>query len=322
MITFREAVEVGLILAIILSYLKKLGRKDLVKHVYYGALLGALLSVLLAVGLPRLYGPEVAAAAGAPMSALAFFAAILVLAFMMKRYMNLGMAPLVMVFAALTLMFLGLYGYAQTGAPETLEAGALFSATLILTYVTYWMASVAYKLKERITSKIDLSVTTGKVLGVLTLTAAAVLREGAEVALLLYAAILIAPIDTAAGALLGILAASVLAYVYIARSSRLNWRKFFLYTSLLLITFSSGIFKIGLEDLVAVGLLPTVGEPVYKAATFLSEEGVMGGLLYVFIGYTAAPPLLPVVIQIVYLAFALKLITSVYHVSFFKRSVR
>ncbi|MFQ6134569.1 MAG: FTR1 family protein [Nitrososphaerales archaeon] len=311
-IVFREAIEVGLILAIIMSYLKKLGRKEFTNYVYYGTVIGVLLSIILAASLPVIYSPETAMAISGPTSATAFFVAIFILAYMMRRYMDLGVAPLVMITVALTLMFAGLYGYSVTSAPEMLESGALFSAALILTYVIFWMAKVAYRLKEKITSKLDLSVTTGKVLGVLTLSTSAVLREGVEAALLLNASMMVSPIDTSIGALLGILAASALSYIYIHRSAKLNWRKFFLYTSLLLVIFSSGILKVGLQNMAELGVFPMLVEQVYDASAILPEESIIGGLLYVFIGYTEVSPLLPLLAQIVYLVLALRMVARVY----------
>lgn len=314
-VTFREAVEVGLIMAIILSYLRKLGKPELVKHMYYGLVAGFLLSVALAGILFSIYTPETAIIAGAPTSAIAFFAALIILSYMMKKYMNLGLTPLFMIGIAVALMFAGLYGYASTQAIEALEAGALFSATIVLTYVVVWMAQVAYRLKEKIVSKIDLSITTGKVLGILSLTAAAVLREGAETALLLTPAMLASPADTLLGATLGVLAACAISYVYITRSVRLNWRKFFLYTSLLLITFSSGILKIGVQDMVSLGLMPPIVPRFYDASAWVPEEGILGGLLYVFVGYTENAPLLPLITQLGYLIFAIGMVFRVYHVN-------
>lgn len=233
---------------------------------------------------------------------------------MMKRYMDLGASPIIMMTAALALMFAGLYGYSVTKASETLESGALFSAVLILTYVILWMAKVAYKLKEKITSKIDLTVTTGKVLGILTLSASAVIREGVEAALLLNASMMTAPLDTTVGAVLGILAASALSYLYMSRSAKLNWRRFFLYTSLLLVIFSSGILKVGIQNMNNIGLFPTVIDTVYDATAILPEESIVGGLLYVFIGYTPVSPLLPLAAQLIYLAVALWTVGRTYHV--------
>lgn len=321
-ITLREAIEVGLIVAIVLSYLEKLGRREFVKHVYYGLILGVALSAVLAVGLPRLYGPETAQALGGPASTGAFFVALFVLAFMMRRYMKMGFTPLLMIGVVASTMFLGLYGFALTNAPETLEAGALFSAVTILTYLTYWMATIAYRLKEKITSQIDLSVTRGKLLGIVTLTATAVLREGIEVSLLLYAALLLSPFDTVIGGLLGIGVAFVISYFYIAKAVKVNWRNFFLYTSILLLIFSSGILKVGIQDMVTLGAFPPVIDTVYDTSAILPDDSIIGGLLYVFIGYTQVSPLLPLLIQIVYFALALVLVGRAYHVEISRRIKR
>jgi len=64
--------EVGLILAIITSYLKKLGRRELINYVYYGAGFGIMSSIVLAVSLPVIYSPEVAVTIAGPASAQHF----------------------------------------------------------------------------------------------------------------------------------------------------------------------------------------------------------------------------------------------------------
>jgi high-affinity iron transporter len=312
-VVFREAVEVGLILAIIMSYLRKLGREEFENYAYYGVAIGAFLSVILAISLPYIYSPETAMVIAGPTSALAFFIAVILLAYMMRRYMDLGVAPLILIIIALSLMFGGLYGYSLTQAETVLESGALFSAVLILTYVVLWMATVAYRLKEKIVSKIDLSMTTGKALGIMMLSASAVLREGVEAALLLNSSMMTEPVDTATGAILGISAAAALSYIYIVRSSKLNWRRFFMYTSILLLVFSSGILKIGVQNMTDLGVFPPLVDHIYDASDFLSEESVAGSLLYVFVGYTDGSALLPLLVQIAYLAFALRMVGKVYH---------
>jgi high-affinity iron transporter len=56
-VTLREAFEAALLLGIVYTYLDKVGARDHYRHVTYGAILGALASVLLGVALSVLSGP-------------------------------------------------------------------------------------------------------------------------------------------------------------------------------------------------------------------------------------------------------------------------
>lgn len=54
--TFREGLEAALIVAIVASYLKKTGRRNLNKYLYFGTIAAVVASVLLGVAISAVYG--------------------------------------------------------------------------------------------------------------------------------------------------------------------------------------------------------------------------------------------------------------------------
>ena len=55
-ITFREALEAALIVTIMVTYLRKIGKQELNKYSYLGAGSAIVVSLLVGVGLQTLYG--------------------------------------------------------------------------------------------------------------------------------------------------------------------------------------------------------------------------------------------------------------------------
>jgi len=82
---------------------------------------------------------------------------------------------------------------------------------------------------------------------------------------------------------------------------KLDWRKFFLYTSVLLLLFASGITMHGTQALQELGVLPPIIEHVYNMSAVLPEDSLLGSMLHVFMGYHDAPSLLILLVQITYL---------------------
>jgi len=74
-----------------------------------------------------------------------------------------------------------------------------------------------------------------------------------------------------------------------------------MYTSVLLLLFASGITMHGAEALQELNLLPPIVEHVYDASAVLPEDGPLGSVLHVFIGYHDAPSLLILLVQAAYL---------------------
>jgi len=219
----------------------------------------------------------------------------------LHKYLWLGSGLAVAAGAFLSVIFWTLYGFAESFAGLWFEALAMFTATAVLTYMIFWMAENARKIKGELQEKIDVAISSGQLFGISAVAFTSVLREGVETILFLSAAAAVSFIETAVGAALGLFVAVVVAVFLMRGTVRLDWRKFFLYTSVLLLLFASGITMHGTQALQELGMLPPIVEHVYDASAVLAEDSVLGSMLHVFIGYHDAPSLLILLVQIAYL---------------------
>jgi len=218
----------------------------------------------------------------------------------LTKYLWLGTGLAVLASVAVSVVFWTLYFSAESFAGHWFEAAAMYTATIVLTYMIFWMAKNARTIRGELQQKVDVAVSSGHVMGISAVAFISVLREGVETILFLSAAAAISFVDTAFGAALGLLA-SVLVAVFLMRGTlKLDWRKFFLYTSILLLLFASGITMQGTHALEELGVLPAT-PVVYDASAVLPEDGAIGSILHVFIGYHDAPSLLILLVQITYL---------------------
>ncbi|OFW76554.1 MAG: hypothetical protein A2201_11480 [Alicyclobacillus sp. RIFOXYA1_FULL_53_8] len=86
LISLREGVEISLMIGIIISYLRKLGRNDGVKYVWLGTLLAALLTTGIGIAIYRVTG------SGAEWAYQTYLeAAVMLLAVVMLSYMTIWM---------------------------------------------------------------------------------------------------------------------------------------------------------------------------------------------------------------------------------------
>jgi len=220
----------------------------------------------------------------------------------LTKYLWLGSGLAVLASILLSLIFWTLYGFAEGFAGLWFEAFAMFTATGVLTYMIFWMAKNARKIKGELQQKVDVAISTGQLIGISALAFTSVLREGVETILFLSAAAALAFTETAVGASFGLLVAISVAFFLMRGTVKLDWRKFFMYTSVLLLLFASGITMHGAMAFQELGVLPPIIEHVYNSGGILPEEGVLGSVLHVFTGYHESPSLLILLIQMIYLA--------------------
>jgi len=220
------------------------------------------------------------------------------------RYVFLGSIAAIIVSVAIGL---GIAAWASELADWQLEAFegiAALSAVAVLTYMVFWMASNSRKLKGKLEEKIDLQLSRGQVFGIALLSFVAVVREGVETVLFL-AAFVGEEAATAAGVVTAAAVVLVLTYLMFRGVYSLNLRKFFTYTSLLLIVFAAGLIAIGVHDLnevygdIHVGI-PAVVDHVWDINAFLDSKGPVGSILAALLGYDGSPSLTQVIAYVGY----------------------
>jgi high-affinity iron transporter len=182
------------------------------------------------------------------------------------------------------------------GGVTTLVGAALLT-TMIL-----WMRkqkNIAGALESRIAEKI--SGVNG--FGLFSLVFVSVFREGIETVIFLGAANFVSSENNIVGALLGIVAAVILGYLIFVGSMKINLKKFFSITGILLIIFAAGLVVHGIDELQEAGIVqPLVAHlwdlnpPVNPDGTFplLHEDGLLGSILHDLFGYVADPSLIEV----------------------------
>jgi len=195
-------------------------------------------------------------------------------------------------------------------AEEIFEGVTMLVGAGLLTTMILWMMKqrhVAEELRERVATK----VAQAHVVGLFSLVFVSVLREGIETVIFLGAASFVSTDSNLIGALAGLLAAVVLGYLIFAGSMRLDIRKFFTVTSILLILFAAGLVAHGVHELQEAGMIPVVVAHVWDinpalnpdgSYPLLHENGFVGSVLKALVGYNGNPSLLEVMSYLGYLA--------------------
>lgn len=254
-VTAREALEAALIVGVMAAYLKKTGRNNLSRYLYFGIVGAVVTSVLLGAGIALLYG----------------------------------------------------------SLPETLEAvfagTASITATLVLTYMIFWMARNSRRMRGELESKIESSVSKGYLFGIAIVAFAAVAREGLETVLFLSAFAVSDATSTIFGAIAGAMIVTGLSIAMMKGIYRLNISQFFKYTSMILVVFAAGIFASGVREFIEVGeetgvelgLLATKAYDLnIPDSSLMGNQGAVGSILKAIFGYRTSLDWLPVIVYFGY----------------------
>lgn len=249
LIGLREGLEAGLIVGILVAYLNKLGRRDILPRLWLG--IGIAIGISLAVGAILTWGP---------------------------------------------------YGLSFQ-AQEILGGGLSILAVGLVTWMIFWMAQHSRGLKGELQSKLDAAIA-GTGMGIVVVGFVSVGREGVETALFIWASVSStgnAVVGTI-GAVLGILASVVIAYLIYRGLVRINLSRFFLWTGLFLIVVAAGVLSYGIGDLQEAGVIPGFGQPAFSVAGIIPPSSWYGIVLAGLFNYTAEPTWARLVAWALYLA--------------------
>jgi high-affinity iron transporter len=132
---------------------------------------------------------------------------------------------------------------------QFIEGTLAFAAVGVLTWMIFWMRGNARGIKSELHGKIDAAIDgSGAALGAIAFVAVA--REGFETVLFLLGAETSSAsgVEVVIGGLLGLAVAAVLGFLFYLGSDRVDLRKFFNWTGLLLILFAAGLFAKGVHE--------------------------------------------------------------------------
>ena len=171
-----------------------------------------------------------------------------------------------------------------------LNAVILLSAVAVLTWHNVWMSSHGRRLASNVAA-VGKDVQTGRqpLAALMLLTFAAVMREGSEAVLFIWA-IATSGQNGFTMALGGIVAAGALAGVLLYRGLlRFPLRRFFSFTSWLILLLTAGLSAQAAGFLNQAELLPALGNELWDTSHLLSQASILGQLLHTLIGYIARP---------------------------------
>lgn len=227
------------------------------------------------------------------------------------------------------------------------EGIVMLLAAGVLSWMILWMNRQAKTIRSDIQEKIDKIITQQEKAGIFVLVFFSVAREGAELALLLYAnyvgtveetGIFIGLLTNFMGFIVGLIVASVLAILLFKTTRRLNMKKFFQLTSVILIIFAAGLLAHGLHELFE--FLEITNSPLANLfiwsevwnvnETFIGEilqfffgwsydplrpgrfeKSIIGGIIVGLFGWNDNPALIEVVAYMLYYIFIILIIQQI-----------
>ena len=248
LIGLREGLEAALVVGILVAYLVRLNRRDLLPALWTGV--AAAVAIALAFGALLTFGPQ------------------------------------------------GLSFEAQ----EAIGGSLSIVAVGLVTWMIFWMARTARHLKGDLQHQLDGAVVAGR-RAVLVIALLSVGREGLETALFLWAGAQAAGTTDAGplvGAVVGIAVAVVLGWALAKGAIRLDLRRFFGWTGVLLVLVAAGILAYGVHDLQEAGLLPGLNSLAFDVSQVVAPTSWYGTLLKGVLNFSPATTWLQAVVWVAY----------------------
>jgi high-affinity iron transporter len=203
------------------------------------------------------------------------------------RAVWLGTASAAVLSAAVGALLFATVGELEGTAEQLYEGVAMLIAAVVVTWMVFWMRKQARTIGGALRVQVGDALAHGGGFALAAVAFVAVAREGLETALFLFVSVGddgVAP--TVVGAVLGLITAVVLGLGLYRGSLRLDLRKFFLVTGLLVIAFAAYLLVGALHELGEAG----AGEAFELAGPVVAVVYALGcGWLYVRGSRPASP---------------------------------
>lgn len=209
------------------------------------------------------------------------------------RWVSIGVAGGVLG-AAIVAVFADSISDAAAGmGQEYFNTAILFAATLLIGWTVVWMKRHGRDMSAKLRAAGQAVAAGDAPLHMLAVVVGlAVLREGSEAVLFIYGVALSQSeqgLDILLGAALGLAGGAAVGALLYLGLLRISAKHLFAVTGWLLALLASGMAAQAAGYLVAAGLLPGLVDPLWNSASILSQEGPVGRLLSVLIGYQDHP---------------------------------
>ncbi|HEY4688069.1 MAG TPA: FTR1 family protein [Anaerolineae bacterium] len=183
-------------------------------------------------------------------------------------------------------------------AEQAFEGITMLAAAGVLTWMIFWMQKQGRRIQSGLEADVKMALTRGQDWALFSVAFFAVMREGLELALFLTAANFStpeagvgAPILGWLGGVLGLIAAAIIGWLLFDTTAKLNLRRFFQLTSVLLVVFAAGLVGHAIHEFNELGWISPIVEHFYDINSILPEDTTLGLFLKALFGYNANPSL-------------------------------
>jgi len=188
-------------------------------------------------------------------------------------------------------------------AEQIFEGVTMLIGAFLLTTMILWMMQQRHISKE-IEGKVERHLLSAQPLfshlGIFTLIFVAIIREGVETVIFLNAVNYASGVNFLGGSL-GIISAIVVGYLFFVSTKKINLKRLFSISSILLILFAAGLVAHGVHEFHEAELVSGIVTPLFDINHILNEKGIVGSFLKGLFGYNGNPSLLEVIFYVSYL---------------------
>lgn len=186
-------------------------------------------------------------------------------------------------------------------AEPVFEGITMALAAGVLTWMIFWMQNQSRRIKGELETGVRQALFHNGQKALVFLALVAVLREGVELALFLTAAALAEGAQqTLIGALLGLAVSAFLGWALFSSMLRLDLKRFFQVTGVLLILFAAGLVAHSVKEFNEIYWIPAVITHLYNVNFLLNEQSFLGQVLSSLFGYHSNPSLTEVIAYVAY----------------------
>jgi high-affinity iron transporter len=175
----------------------------------------------------------------------------------------------------------------------------LIVAIVLLTYMVFWMQHNAHVSNMR--EKITLSTNQKWMIFFIVFTA--ILREGLETVLFMFALDIEESTELLFGLVGGLVLSAGIIWLVLKSSKNLPLKPFFKYSSYLILLIVAGLVSMFVKGLQMAEYIPIFIKPLYDSSAMISNDSAVGKVLGVLMGYDATPSLLQVIVWFGYIGF-------------------
>lgn len=211
-------------------------------------------------------------------------------------------SALVLAVVAGTAIFLTVKTYADTTFQQIFETVTYIFATIVMTYMTFWMSKHARDLTGTLRGKADGVFAANARFGLAAIAFQAVGRESLE-SMVFTLAIVFASSGQGVivGGIGGLLVSLAISFWIYRMGRRLNVGRAFKYLGIALMVFSAGLLVDAIQNLQELGVLSILSTPLWNTTNYLSEQSTLGDIVHTFLGYADRPTALQLIAYVIYL---------------------